>query len=202
MLYLEPQFNSSQNKLNTGISIPYGSDYSSRCLAFFTESQMKTIELTQGQTAIIDDGEFAKISKHRWFAFYNGRTFYAMRNRSKKSIKSGRMPMANQIMDCPSGFEVDHKNHNTLDNQRCNLRICTHQQNMQSNPPIGGTSKYKGVSWNKCHKKWRARVKMNGKEYFLGYFDNEIDAARAYDNRVRILQKDFAWTNNKHFIEI
>ena len=43
---------------------------------------------------------------------------------------------------------------------------------------------------------------MNGKEYFLGYFDNEIDAARAYDNRVRILQKDFAWTNNKHFIEI
>lgn len=99
------------------------------------------------------------------------------------------------IMNAPPGVEVDHINGNTLDNRRCNLRICTHKENGRNQKSHGGSSKYKGVSWHKQRRKWQAQIKVDGKNIHLGYFDDEEGTAFTYDVAARILFGDFARLN-------
>ena len=77
--------------------------------------------------------------------------------------------------------QVDHENHDKLDNRRENLRIATRVQNGANRGKFKGTysSQYKGVSrhWNK----WQAVIRIDGKLYRLGFFDDEVSAAQAYD---------------------
>ena len=74
------------------------------------------------------------------------------------------------------------KNHNELDNRRDNLRRCTPLQNMQNQRPHrNGSSAFKGVCWNKKREKWQVQIRWEGHKKHLGYFDNEIEAAMAYD---------------------
>jgi hypothetical protein len=83
-----------------------------------------------------------------------------------------------------SGFLlVDHIDRNPLNNYKSNHRLATKTQN-NWNSERGknmGTSKYKGPSWKPDKHKWQATFYINSKQKSLGYFDNEIDAARAYD---------------------
>jgi len=80
--------------------------------------------------------------------------------------------------------EVDHMNGNRLDNRRSNLRICTHQENRQNRLPnktYAGkpvTSRHRGVSWNAARGKWLVQQQVNGERKFLGWFDDELEAAR------------------------
>lgn len=85
------------------------------------------------------------------------------------------------LCDAPEGMVVDHKNRNTLDNRRSrNLRVMTDAENKQNTKRRKtGSSRYRGVYWNKRSKKWHAKLGLNGKQKFLGAFDNEIEAARA-----------------------
>jgi hypothetical protein len=78
---------------------------------------------------------------------------------------------------------VDHQNHNGLDNRRRNLRIATATENGWNRKKTSAkcTSQFKGVCWWKQGSKWRAQGRLNGKQTIIGYFDNEIDAAKAYD---------------------
>jgi len=93
---------------------------------------------------------------------------------------------------------VDHINHNGLDNQRKNIRICTRSQNsMNQNPKAKSKSIYKGVSYKKERKKWTAQMVINGKSIYIGAFINEIDAAKAYDLYAVLLHKEFAKLNFK-----
>jgi hypothetical protein len=74
--------------------------------------------------------------------------------------------------------QVDHRNHDTLDNRRCNLRVVTHAQNQHNRQDIA-----RGVSWSKQKQKWRARVGMDGKEHHVGFFASRevaIEAAAAW----------------------
>lgn len=76
----------------------------------------------------------------------------------------------------------DHENHDTLDNRRDNLREATRQNNCRnSSSAKNSTSKYLGVCWYKAGQRWRASITIDRKHIHLGYFDNEEDAARAYD---------------------
>jgi len=91
---------------------------------------------------------------------------------------------------------VDHINHNTLDNRRFNLRICTKgQNNMNRKPYIGKSSQYKGVIWAKHIKKWTSKIEKDTIVHHLGTFDREEDAARAYNKKAKELFKEFAYLN-------
>lgn len=156
----------------------------------------KLISLTQGQYAIVDDEDFKELNKHRWCTYYNKNrdTYIAKRNSKKVNGKQKSILMAREIIGAKKGEYVDHKNHDTLDNRKCNLRICTHQQNdMNRLPDKNTSSKYKGVTWER--KRWRVRITINGELIHLGCFHDEISAAKAYDKKAREAFGKFAYLN-------
>lgn len=78
--------------------------------------------------------------------------------------------------------QLDHKNQNKLDNQIRNLRPATQTQNMINRVKTANcSSQYKGVSWIAARSRWRASIRINRIRVYLGYFVDEIEAARAYD---------------------
>lgn len=150
---------------------------------------MKTIALTHGQLALVDDEDFEKFGHLSWAAQYNksNNSYYAFRtfDINKKRFKQY---LHREIMAARKGQDVDHKDYNTLNCQKYNLRICSHAQNMynRSGPNKNSTSGIRGVHWNKEKRKWQAQIKVDGKHMFLGYFQDKIMAyaasvkARAY----------------------
>jgi hypothetical protein len=101
---------------------------------------------------------------------------------------------------------VDHRNGNTLDNRRCNLRLATRAQNVfnTAKRKAKATSKYKGVTWSKQASsngtkydgKWRAQIRHNSKLIHIGMFTNELEAARAYNSKAKELFGEFARLND------
>ncbi len=158
---------------------------------FIGDRTMKRISLTQGKFAIVDDEDFEKLSKYRWYAYKVGNTFYAGRNFNKRPNQR-RISMHRFIMKTPDGMDTDHRNMNGLNNQKHNLRICTKTQNNQHRKPDkNSSSKYKGVCWQRNSKKWQAHCKR----IYLGLFSNEIEAAKVYDKAAQRLYGEFAYLN-------
>jgi len=96
-------------------------------------------------------------------------------------------------MNAQTGQQVDHINHNPLDNRRCNLRLCTNGQNTANarKHKDGITSQFKGVSWDKYAQSWCVQVQGSR----VGRFKSEMEAARAYDNAARVAFGEFAHLN-------
>jgi hypothetical protein len=99
------------------------------------------------------------------------------------------------ILDAPSALEVDHINGNGLDCRRSNLRLATHKQNLRNQAAHSGTSRYKGVSWNRQRNGWDAQICLNGKNRYLGRFRTEVEAAKAYNEGARLHFGEFARLN-------
>lgn len=76
---------------------------------------------------------------------------------------------------------IDHISRDKLDNRRANLRVADNRINQINTAPRGGTSKYRGVFWDKRCNLWRSQIKDHGKTYYLGYYDDERAAARVYN---------------------
>jgi len=152
----------------------------------------RLIELTWGKYAIVDAEDYLRLSSYKWCAVKEGRTWYA------KTFRRDGMPLSMHrlITRAPKGLLVDHINHNGLNNRRSNLRLCTHKQNQRNRRPNrGGTSEYKGVHWSKNRKKFRAMICNNSKIIHLGYFQDETEAAKAYDKKAKELFGEFAYLN-------
>ena len=99
-------------------------------------------------------------------------------------------------MNAPKGMVVDHIDGNGLNNRKSNLRICTKAQNVHNSRPRTNTSsKYKGVFWNKANKKWSATIHKGDKWTYIGGFDDEKEAARAYDRKAAEFFGEFAYLN-------
>lgn len=101
-----------------------------------------------------------------------------------------------------NNLDIDHINHNTLDNRKQNLRICTRSQNQGHARKLCKTSStYKGVTWNKSKKKWKVAICINRQKIHLGYFNSEMKAAKAYDKGAKKYFGTFAHTNLKIKVE-
>jgi len=143
---------------------------------------MKEIPLTQGQVALVDDDNYNWLNKWKWFAQEDKGNYYAGRNLPLGNGKRKGIKMHRLIMGFPGKFEIDHKDGNTTNNQRYNLRLCTHRQNTKNKKKVKkATSLYKGVHWNKRDRAWVAFLGCDGKNISLGYYQREIAAAIAYD---------------------
>ncbi len=100
------------------------------------------------------------------------------------------------LLEAPPAMEVDHIDDNGLNNQRSNLRLCTPGQN-QAKKRLNGsaTSAFRGVYYDRRHSSWRATISFKGRQKYLGYFTNEIEAAHAYDAAAIRLYGEFARPN-------
>jgi alkyl hydroperoxide reductase subunit AhpF len=79
---------------------------------------------------------------------------------------------------------VDHIDGDKLNNNLNNLQVITNRENT-SKDRSGGTSKYVGVSWSKQNKKWKAQIRIDGKQIYIGHFTNDIDASQAYQKKLK-----------------
>src|ERR1019366_6487913 len=146
---------------------------------------MKEIKLTQGYVALVDDEDFARVSQYRWHARIEQRkdgsirTVYAGRNIRKEDGTRGAQLLHNFILGV---LNLDHKDHDGLNNQRHNLRTSTISQNNQNTRKYANnTSGFKGVYYRERRRAWEVYIRINKKLKFVGYFTDLLEAARAYD---------------------
>lgn len=129
---------------------------------------MKKIKLPNGIITIVSDKDFEELNQYKWW--FDGR--YPARHLPMKNGKRKTIRMHQQIMGV-SILDIDHKNGNSLDNQRTNLRFATRSQN-NANMIINNFRR--GVVWHKLAKKWQAQIQINGKNIYLGLFKNLNEA--------------------------
>jgi hypothetical protein len=150
--------------------------------------QVRRIMLSQGLFATVDATDYEELKKYRWHASRSGSKVYAVCHKDGKVVRMHRM-----IMNPPKGYIVDHIDRNPLNNRRCNLRVCTQDQNLVNRGPKGGSSRFVGVS--RCGKKWRAGIFRYGVYHYLGLFDDEVEAAKARDRKAVELHGQYAYLN-------
>ena len=133
----------------------------------------------QTYTAMIDTEDLAKVSKFTWYLVGCSRKLYVgtvkRYGKKKKTIRLHRYIVG----EIPEGKFIDHIDGNPLNNKKSNLRIVSNSENQQNlSPQIfrNTLSGIRGVTWNKQHKKWQAQVKIHGKKFNLGYFDDKFEA--------------------------
>lgn len=150
------------------------------------------IQLTQGKVALVDDEDYEMLMQWKWCAHVEKHRIYAVRRIGEKMLKMHRVIMG--VTD--PNIKVDHKEGYGLDNQRSNLRVATNAQNIANQRPrLNVTSKYKGVHWDKFTGKWRVQVQNKDGVKRIGRFENEIEAALAYNKAAIELQGEFARLN-------
>lgn len=153
---------------------------------------MKEIPLTKGLVALVDDEDYERAMLYTWYANHG----YAIRATPRVSGIQGFQHMSNYIMRAPNTVMFDHKDRNPLNNQRFNLRPCTHAQNMRNAVRPVGRSGYRGVSYTpQGNKHWCASIKINSLCKRLGCFDDPAMAARVYDAAAVKYHGEFATLN-------
>lgn len=152
---------------------------------------MRTIPLTQGRVAIVDD-DYERFGSHRWRWLPankgKGGTGYAVRSATTDGQRR-IIYMHREIVAAPPGLLVDHRDFNALNNQRANLRVCTRSESAAHRKGWSG-HRYKGVLHRRAGR-WEVRV---GNQY-IGVFPTEEAAACAYDAVARELWGEFAYPN-------
>ena len=138
--------------------------------------------------SLVDTADYEELSKYKWSVTRKGTTVYASRR------KGGRVVyMHREIMQPPKGSIVDHIDPNTLNNRRCNLRVCTPEQNQVNRGPRGGSSQFVGVY--RRRDKWVAEIVWRGEYFYLGLFDDEVEAAKARDRKAYEFHGPYAYLN-------
>lgn len=139
---------------------------------------------------IIDDECYEKVKNYNWSITKEGYV-----RRSNCGRKEERF-LHRFILNATKDYTVDHKNRNPLDNRKENLRMCTNQQNHFNRKKLSGkSSAYKGVTWDKERNKWKVNIMINGASKTVGRYEDEIEAALAYNEKARELFGEFAYIN-------
>lgn len=129
----------------------------------------------------LEDLEIAQSFDGKWYAHRGGtlvsKYFYVYGNKQGKTIS-----LHSLILETPKTMVVDHRDGNTLDNRRSNIRNVTkaqNNQNVQGSYKNNKSSGVRGVSWHKGINKWYASVMISGKQTYIGQFDNIDEASEA-----------------------
>jgi hypothetical protein len=162
----------------------------------------KSIELTQNKVTVVDDEYYEELSKFKWYAAeIKPSCFYTIRNYRSEDGKRHSLRLHRVVWEIkngriPVGVQIDHINHDTLDNRLENLRLCNTSENQANQRKASNKlSKFKGVTWYKARNKWGVRICCHRKLLYLGLFESEIAAAKAYDEKARELFGEFANLN-------
>jgi hypothetical protein len=153
------------------------------------------ILLTKKRFALVDDEDFETLSRLKWHAIVCKNTGYAAHRES-----SGKYLMMHRFVLRINGLDkegiVDHRNGNGFDNRKQNLRIGSHSQNLQNQKiHCDKAIKVKGAFWDKNRQKFIASICVNGRQIFLGRFDDLNDAADAYRTAAAVYFGQFARTD-------
>jgi hypothetical protein len=148
----------------------------------------KIIPLTKGKNALVDSSDHELLNAYNWYAALTSQgTFYAARRDGDRIVQ-----MQNVIL----GTKADHRNWDTLDNRRQNLRPCSHAQNGYNIPKKkNNKSGYVGVYWHKAASKWCATIRGKRGHIYLGLFTDPKEAALAYDSECLRIRGEFAVLN-------
>lgn len=162
---------------------------------------MKSILLTQGFVAWVDDDDYVRLSEHKWCVSRMGRRWYAIRWQPGADDTQKKVYMHREILNAKPGQEVDHvlgeSSPGIVHNWRANLRLCSHVQNLQGfkRKKKGMSSRFRGVCWWEDRQKWTAQIQVKGRKRHLGVFESEENAARAYDVAAKRFFGEFASPN-------
>ncbi len=135
-----------------------------------------------GQIVLIDDEDSSLVSQYKW-RLINAKTdekprYYVISDKRLPSGKWQPVLMHRLLTGAPKGLQVDHINGDSLDNRKSNLRFATQSQNnANSRHQTNKSSRYRGVSWIKRRKRWRAFIQHEGRYIHLGHFEDEKQAA-------------------------
>lgn len=156
----------------------------------------RLITISDGNVVKVDAEDFIWLTKWKWSANGNG---YAVRNERYEPKKYRKQYMHRAIIGASKGEIVDHVNGDRLDNRKENLRICDlrgNARNSTGKPNHRMYSRYKGVTFDKARLKFIAQIGANGKNFYLGGFDKEEDAARAYNEAALKHHGEYARLND------
>jgi len=161
-------------------------------ILFVDGEECKRIPLTREQTAIVIISDYEWLNQLRWFASWakNTQSFYARRTGGERvTMFMHRMILGLEHEDARL---ADHKNGDTLDNRRSNLRIATYSQNC-ANKKLrkDSTSGFNGVNFEKSMGMWLARVYFNHVEYRIGHFPTAVEARDAQIVKAKELYGEF-----------
>jgi hypothetical protein len=153
-----------------------------------------------GRYAIVDDEDFDRVAKFKWNIVVpskRNKTSYAIRFEIDAATgKRRKVWMHREVMGADKAVDVDHRDGNGLNNQKENLRPCSHVQNMQNAKKwMKGSSRFKGVFFNKTTGYFVARIAHKGTNHNLGVFRDENSAGLAYNEGARRLFGEFARLN-------
>jgi hypothetical protein len=172
---------------------------------------MKRILLTRGKFTVVDDEDFEKTKKITWyFSYAKVKTKIDCGGYAKGyNPQTGKNVFLHRfILNIPSNIQVDHVNHDKLDNRRCNLRLATRSQNNMNREKTNNKHGYKGISFY-SHRKyytkttsrltypksWRANIKINKRRISLGFFCTKGEAAQAYNEAAKRYFGEYAFLN-------
>lgn len=163
------------------------------------------LSVAGSQCAVVDADLFESLSKFCWHAVKgkNSTKPYVARSFKGPAGEQCSSYLHHQVWELSgrereSGLQIDHRNGDSFDNRISNLRQCTREQNQQNRKPNErGACPYKGVrvEWRRSPRPFRAVITVSKQRRSLGYFDNPIQAALAYDQAARADFGEFARPN-------
>lgn len=157
---------------------------------YFNDKNCNITECT-----IIDIDDLEEVSKYKWHVKKERHGFLYARNNTVGPLHRFILSLHENDI---TGKVVDHIDHNTLNNRKENLRICTNQQNVtNSRIPKNNTSGHKGVYWAKDKHKWTAQISINNKTIYLGRYDNIEDAIEAREKATITYYKEYNYDISK-----
>lgn len=159
-----------------------------------SDGETRLIPLSRGLFATVDAVDYDWLAQWKWCASpsKDGK-FRAFRIES--TTEGPRSVLMHRQILAPSRKEkVDHRDGDSLNNRRSNLRACTQRKNSLNrigNKTGRKLSRFKGVTLHKKTGKWDARFRRA----YLGLYAVEEDAARAYDAAAREFDHEYAVLN-------